>query len=484
MKSIQLRQRWQLGRQIGKGGFGRVFEATGEDGYLAAAKFIPKEPGADRELLFENLNGVRNVVPIVDSGEYKKHWVLIMPRAEKSLREHLINQKVCSPEEAVAILVNIGTALLDVKGSIVHRDIKPENVLFHKERWCLSDFGIARYAEASTVLDTHKWAWTPAYNPPERWRGERATPASDIYSLGIMAFEILRGCHPYMGPDFREEHLTKEAPLLSGCPTPLASLVAECLFKAPQARPTAANLSARLEVIHLPSSPAISLLQAANQVEVQRLSSSAARESQAHSEADRRQELFISACQAMTMIANHLRESILTNASAAIVESKSAAAGFSIRLGKASLILNPPKQSEVRWKQYYPAFEVIAHASLEIKIPADRNGYEGRSHALWFCDAQEEGHFCWYETAFMITPLFQNIMRQTPFTLTPSEGTARSLGRSITQFQVAWPFTKVEPGSEADFTERWIRWFAMATQEKLVYPSTMPERRPDGSWRQ
>jgi serine/threonine-protein kinase len=55
--TIQLAQRWVLGSQIGKGGIGRVFEAVGDDGRLAAAKLIPKEPGADRELLFEDLTG-------------------------------------------------------------------------------------------------------------------------------------------------------------------------------------------------------------------------------------------------------------------------------------------------------------------------------------------------------------------------------------------------------------------------------------------
>lgn len=169
--AIQLAQRWRIGRRIGSGGFGRVFEAEGQDGEKAALKLIPKEPGADRELLFEDLAGVRNVVPIIDSGEWKEHWVLVMPRASQSLRSHLAERGVLTAEEAIAVLTDMTTALAALHGRVVHRDIKPENVLLIEGHWCLADFGIARYAEASTALDTRKYAWTGAYNAPERWRG-------------------------------------------------------------------------------------------------------------------------------------------------------------------------------------------------------------------------------------------------------------------------------------------------------------------------
>jgi len=484
-KFIQLKQHWDLGRQIGKGGFGRVFEAIGEDGRFAAAKFIPKEPGADRELLFEALIGVRNVVPIIDSGECKNDWVLVMPRATKSLRDHLAEIKSCTDKEALSILTDVATALTDLKGSVVHRDLKPENVLFLEEHWCLSDFGIARYAEASTASDTHKWAWTGAYNAPERWRGERAIPASDIYSIGVMAFEILNGIRPFVGPDFRKEHLTLEPPLLKNCPTALASLVMECLFKAPEARPTAANVLARLKAIHLPLSSASSILQAANQAEIQRLGKEVTKESQRRAEADRRRDLFKSAEQAITMISDRVREAILANASAAILQPGRRAAGFSIRLGTATLTLEPiERSSENEGIEGKLAFDVIAHTSISIRIPADQFGYEGRSHSLWFCDAKDQGLFGWYETAFMVSPLVPRRGRQDPFALSPGENAAKAVGRGMAEFQAAWPFTRLEPGSEGEFLERWISWFALAAQGQLSHPSSMPERRPEGSWRQ
>ena len=483
---IQLAQRWVLGPQIGKGGFGCVFEAVGDDGCLAAAKLVPKEPGADRELLFEDLTRVRRVVPIIDSGEWEGSLVLVMPRATKSLRTHLAERGSLSTEEVVTIMSDVAMALTDLQGRVVHRDIKPENLLFLDGQWCLSDFGISRYAEASTASDTHKWAWTPAYNPPERWRSERATPASDIYSLGVMAFEMLLGRWPFVGPDFRSQHLTEDPPPLTGCPPLLATLVTECLFKAADVRPTAANLLARLALILRPASPAASQLQEADQAQVQRVANEGAVQSAALSAAERRREIVVSATKALALVAERLGQSIRDNASLAVWQTaqRRELLGFSVRLGSATLSLSSVEHSrDDAWGHWKPGFQVIAHATVEVRIPPDRFQYEGRSHSLWFCDAQKPGVFRWYETAFMVLPLIPKRGRWDPFALPPGEEAGKALSLNFTKFQVAWPFTQIEPGNEVEFLERWMAWFAQAAQDQLGRPSSMPERCPEGSWR-
>ncbi len=489
--TIQLGRRWRLGAQIGKGGFAHVFEAVGDDGRLAAVKLIPKEPGADRELLFENLAGIRHVVPIIDSGGWNAYWVLVMPRAEKSLRDYLAERKSLPPDEAVAILDDVVTVLTDLQGKVVHRDIKPENVLLLDKEWCLSDFGIARYAEASTAPDTHKWAWTPPYNPPERWRDERATPASDIYSLGVMAFELLTGHWPFLGPDFRNQHLTQEPPSLTGCPTLLASLVTECLFKAPEVRPTPANLLARLRLISRSSTPGAGQLRAANQVQLQQIAREAAMQSAARSAAERRREIVASATKALAIVADRLAQSIRDNAPTAVWQTAVARfvlgkgfLGWSVRLGPATLRFSSVSESQENvWGHRRPGFQVIAHAVIDVRIPPDQFQYEGRSHSLWFCDAQEPEIFRWYETAFSISPLIGQRGRQDPFALPPGEEAGEALGPGLAKFQVAWPFTPIEAGNEVDFLERWMAWFAQAAQGQLGYPLSSPERRPEGSWR-
>ena len=150
------------------------------------AKFIPKDPGAGRELLFRRLSSdVQNIVPVVDTGEWDAYWVIVMPKAEMSLADLLSRAGGPAPEgRATPILIDVAGALVSTKNLVVHRDIKPANILLFDGHWCLADFGISRYAEATTVDNTRKFAWTPQYAAPEQWRGERATSSTDVYAFG------------------------------------------------------------------------------------------------------------------------------------------------------------------------------------------------------------------------------------------------------------------------------------------------------------
>src|ERR1700682_5589692 len=113
-----------MGASIGAGGFGRVFEAKNAAGVEAVVKLVPKAPGAQREMLFVELGGVRCIVPIIDSGEHEDFWALVMPRAKESLREHLDRAGgALSPTDATAILCEIAIALSDLDGRVVHREL-------------------------------------------------------------------------------------------------------------------------------------------------------------------------------------------------------------------------------------------------------------------------------------------------------------------------------------------------------------------------
>ena len=256
-KVIRLSREWTLGKRIGSGGFAQVYEASSGDEH-AVVKLVPKAPGADRELLFADLGSPRNVIPIIDGGEYGRFWVLVMPRAETSLREHIVaSGNQLSLDAAVEVMKDVCDALVDLDGKVVHRDLKPENVLRYHGHWCLADFGISRYAEATTAPDTRKFAWTPPYAAPEQWKIERATSATDVYALGVMTYEMVAGGRPFRGPsreDFGDQHLHAAPPPLTGVPPSFASLVDECLYKAQGARPSPGNIRPRLDRISLPTS--------------------------------------------------------------------------------------------------------------------------------------------------------------------------------------------------------------------------------------
>ena len=98
--------------------------------------------------------------------------------------------------EAAVIMSDIARGLREVS-DIVHRDLKPANILHHDGRWKIADFGIARLVGAVTSARTLKKALTPEYAAPEQWRGERATPATDVYALGCIGYALLTGSPPF-----------------------------------------------------------------------------------------------------------------------------------------------------------------------------------------------------------------------------------------------------------------------------------------------
>jgi eukaryotic-like serine/threonine-protein kinase len=480
---------WTLCAQIGdRSGFAKVFEATADDGTVGVVKLIPKQPGADRELLFEELSNVPNIVPIIDSGETDDELVIAMPRAERSLRAELEGAGGrMTVEQAVAILIDIARALVAIDGRVVHRDLKPENVLFLNGAWCLADFGIARYAEATTAPDTWKHVATAAYAAPERWRSERATAATDVYSLGVTAFELLMGKVPFAGPapeDFRDQHLNQTAPRVTDVGPALASLIAECMYKPAGARPTPASVLSRLERLEVPPSSGAARLQEANRMVQDANAEHLARQSAERTERERRAALFDVARQTLESISAQLRESILENATAA-KPVKAEADDWSLQLGDAVIGMDPATLSDPgSWGRWRPKIDVIAYSSIGVVFPpTEYYQYGGRVHSLYYCDAQEEGVYRWYETAYMMGAFSGYRSVRDPFAFPPGEKAGAALQRGISEAQVAWPFTPIDQGEETVFIERWIDWFGAAAKGELRHPQRMPERDPQGSWR-
>ena len=484
---INLNQKWSIGDCIGSGGFGKVFAAQSESGETAVVKLIPKSPGADREILFEELSGVPNVIPIIDSGDTDDSHVLVMPRADYSLRDYMdrLDDHVIV-DDVIGVLRDVAEALAEIEGRVVHRDIKPANLLFWNGRWRLADFGISRYADATTEPHTRKYAMTPGYAAPERWRDERADTATDVYSLGAVAYEMLAASPPFVGPeihDYRRQHLEDVPESISGVPLRIQSLIDECLYKGAEARPRPQNLLSRLNRISDATSAGAGLLQQANAVAVKRQAEDARLKSLAESEDARRRRLFDDAVRSFEHVAQILDDQIMFNAPATHQSSRSSVRSWSLE--GAILGLGQPKiiEKRVDERRFTPPFEIVAHSEIALQIKPSRSQFEGRAHSLWYCDAQAKGVFRWYETSFMVNPFIPKRGRLDPFALKPGEDAYGAIALGMHTVQVAWPFMAVDQGDEADFVERWIEWFAQAAQGLLSHPSHMPERDPSGSWR-
>ena len=481
-EEIKLERAWRLGSQLGEGGFAKVYLAQDENGDPAVIKLVHKEPGAQRELLFEELEGSPNVVPILDRGKWGDYWVLVMPLAEKSLRDYLVEMGgQLAVNEAVSVLVDIVEALAGVEGrGLVHRDLKPENVLLLGGRWCLADFGIARYAEATTAPDTLKHAMTPGYAAPEQWRGDRATSATDVYALGVVAYELITGKLPFLGPDFRYQHLEELPELIPGIPDRLRALVGECLYKGPEARPRSQNLLARLKASMETASPGGVRLQQANALVVDRQAEEARQQSAAQVEAERRHELRSAADQSWENILALLERQIKDNAPAVETSPGSFLNFKRWVLNGATLLVDSPQAVNPGADKDLP-FEVMAHTLICLASPPDQSGYTGRAHSLWYCDAQEQGVFRWYETAFWELGS-QSIIK--PFAMPPEAvDTALALSSAMHTYYVAHPFMPIDQGDEDSFVERWMGWFGDAAKGQLRNPSSTPESNPQGSWR-
>jgi DNA-binding beta-propeller fold protein YncE/predicted Ser/Thr protein kinase len=193
---------------IARGGMGVVYRAT----QLAlerpvalkviAAELAGKEGFRERFLresrLAANLDHP-SVVPVYDAREEDGELIVAMRLVEGGdLRKLIDREGPLPPVRAVALLSQVADALDAAHAAgIVHRDVKPHNILVEGERAYLSDFGLAKAFEGTGAGSGASIVGTVEYMAPEQWRGERAGPAADVYSLGCVLYEALTGIVPY-----------------------------------------------------------------------------------------------------------------------------------------------------------------------------------------------------------------------------------------------------------------------------------------------
>ncbi|MEU8991654.1 serine/threonine-protein kinase [Streptomyces sp. NPDC048558] len=182
--------------------------------------------------------------------------LIVMPLADESLSQAMVNGTLPEADETETIL-QIARGLEEIHSlGILHRDLRAANVLRLDGRWVIADFGISRDTSRGTAAHTFRRTGHVAYMAPERWDEHSASVRSDLYSLGVLAYEILAGQLPFQGPeniDFRDQHLNQSPNFSALQGKPLGLLVRRLLEKDPNRRPEDARST--IDMIRQQQSP-------------------------------------------------------------------------------------------------------------------------------------------------------------------------------------------------------------------------------------
>ena len=266
--------RFRIEREIGTGGMGTVYLATHLDlERPVAVKIIRREFAGDADVADRFLREARtmaklrhpNAAMIFDAGNLPdgRHFIVMEYVEGETLSQALNREGRFSFSKAVGIATQICDVLEEAhRIGIVHRDLKPSNILLGHRGVCVLDFGVAKVlASSAESTATHastgsgQLIGTPRYMSPEQCLGQRVGARSDLYSLGVLVYEMLAGRPPFVDP-LQSALLVKQATapapplprLRQDIPRSLALAVHSLLAKRPEDRPrTAAMAKALLE---------------------------------------------------------------------------------------------------------------------------------------------------------------------------------------------------------------------------------------------
>ena len=256
-----LDDRYRLLERIGGGGMAEVFLA--EDVLLArqvAVKLLRPQFTGDEEFVSRFRQEARaaarlshpNIVSIYDVGcEADTHYIVMEYVPGETLKESIKRQGRMPAAMAVEYAVQIAGALKHAHDNqIVHCDIKPHNILIHRDGTAkVTDFGIARAVSSQTTTQVAGVLGSVHYLSPEQARGYGVDAKSDIYSLGVVLYEMLAGAPPFDGNSpisIAMKHIQEEPRSLKelrpDLPTPLLLLIGKAMAKKPEARQESARV--------------------------------------------------------------------------------------------------------------------------------------------------------------------------------------------------------------------------------------------------
>ena len=258
--------RYRLQLRIATGGMGEVWQAEDELILRQCAIKILKEEYLDDPMFLERFRSEaksaalvehEGIANIFDYGEDTGAAYLVMELVPgESLSRLIEREKKLSEERVLDIIAQTSRALgaAHARG-LVHRDIKPGNLLITPDgKVKITDFGIARVGDQVPLTKTGQVMGTVQYLAPEQATGKPSTPATDLYALGVVAYEALSGKRPFTGENqmaIAMAHINEMPPALPESIDPrVQNLVLSCLAKKPTQRPESANsLAIRAEAL-------------------------------------------------------------------------------------------------------------------------------------------------------------------------------------------------------------------------------------------
>jgi len=220
--------KYEIQEEIGQGGFGTVYKALDRSlKRTVAIKVLHPNLVNDQTFLGRFRQEAQitarlehsNLVPIYDYGESEGRYYIVMSYMPGgSLKDRIKNEAPFSKEAALTIIEQIAVGLeYSHKRHVIHRDLKPGNILFDEEgKAHISDLGFAKLlrSDASASMSTSGGiVGTPSYMAPEVWRGAKASPATDIYSLACILVEMITGVRLFDGESTPEVMLKHFEPL-------------------------------------------------------------------------------------------------------------------------------------------------------------------------------------------------------------------------------------------------------------------------------
>jgi serine/threonine-protein kinase len=251
MAAATIDSRYRLERPLGHGGMASVYLARDTElDRPVALKLLAENLGADESLNRRFVREARlaarlshpNVVSVFDAGDDGGRPYIVMEYVDgENLAELLARRGRIPPDEARGLALQAAQGLAHAhEAGLVHRDVKPQNLILRRDGTLkVADFGIARAAEATALTQAGTVLGTAAYLSPEQALGEEVTPATDVYSLGAVLYELLAGRPPLQVEtlDDLARRPDMEIAPLPEVPRDLEDVVMHCLARNPEYRP-------------------------------------------------------------------------------------------------------------------------------------------------------------------------------------------------------------------------------------------------------